>query len=315
MSVKILKEKPSNAYSKDIQDMFHLVEFKYDNAIVMGTSSVGFNYPADYDLFEIVKSDVSLNALKSSVAKGFKQMFSDIRKNKNVYFIEFMCGVNNEGVPLKWSMKQVLKGVNGNYKLLDVLDEHSVIKIEIVVYESGKFIPISNVYEFKNHGKGVNQERTTKDDVDSLSKDIVKFHEQKNYMKILKRLFIISIKTKNEHLKNTLINIFQSDLGKLYMIKSNLDAMADVLDAGYRGKQLIERIHSEVQALKEECSRTSQNFNAKFYAKFDKLSKLKSATSLSSKLHALVEYLYDYVSKNTLKEMKKNKISYSKYLK
>jgi hypothetical protein len=257
---------------------------------------------------------VSFDSLKALVAKGFKQMFSDIRKNKDVYFIEFMCGVNNEGVPLKWSMKEVLKGINKTYKLVDVLNEHSVIKIEIVVFQNGKFIPISNVYEFKNYGKGVNQERTTKDDVDSLSKDIAKFHEQKNYMKILKRLFIIAIKTKDEQLRNTLINIFQSDLGKLYMIKSNLTAMADVLDAGHRGKQLIERIHSEVQALKEECSRTSQNFNAKFYARFDRLSKLKSATALSSKLHALVEYLYDYVSKNTLKEMKKNKISYSKYL-
>ena len=307
--------KPSNAYNDAIQDTFNLVEFKKNNSMVMGTASQNFNYPADYDLFEIVKTSMPFDKLKKMVSDGFQRMAKAIKQDKNAYFIELMCGVDDDKKALKWSLNEIIKGKKDKYLLDDVLNEHSVMKLEIVIYHDSRFVPISNVYEFKNNGKGINQAKTTKDDIDSLIVDIKKYHEKKNYMKVLKRLYLIAQQKKNDKLTNTLKNIFQSDLGKLNMIKSNIEAMIEVLNADYKGTELLNKMKATMQILKEETSKTGLIFSESWYKQFDKINNMKTSKSMIKGLEKVKTMIDKYVQKHVLKQIKTNRIKYKMYIK
>ena len=96
----------------------------------------------------------------------FKRMMKNIKSRKDdIYFIEFMCGVDDDKKPLKWTMEEVIKGNKGKYKLIDVLDEYSIIKIEIDGYINGEFIPFSDVFHFQIGKTGINQAKITLDTV------------------------------------------------------------------------------------------------------------------------------------------------------
>jgi hypothetical protein len=311
--------KPAEAYAKPIKETFELIQFQRFDPIVMGSNaSSKFRYAHDYDLFTVVNANTSLNTLKKIFVKGLKKMFINLTKNKNdVYFIEFMCGVKN-GKPLYWKPADVKRGVlktNGkSLKLFDVLNERSVIKLEIVKYVNSSFIPLSNVYEFRIRNKGVNREKETRDDIDSLKADIVKYHEKGNTMKVLKRLYIIALETKNTKLIDDLEALFNSNVGGMYRIKSELDTIKDVLNVRPITKITIGRCSNSIQSLKENISKLDEKFTPKFYEHFDKASKKPGAKSMKAAVEKLISSVDKLVQKRAKTYMTVHKISYDKYL-
>jgi hypothetical protein len=324
---KFLREyimiKPKEAYADIIRDTFELIQFRRFDPIVMGSNATSkFQYAHDYDLFTVVDTNTDLNTLKKMFVKGMKQMFSALKKQKNdVYFIEFMCGAVDEK-PLYWKPKDIKKGFithsGKQYYLFDVLNEKSVIKIEIVKYVDGSFIPLSNVYEFRIKHKGVNREKETRDDIDSLKADIKKYHEKGNIMKVLKRLYIIAIETKDKKLAEDLETLFNSNIGGMYRIKSELETMNDVLTHSQNGTKLtIERCSKAIQRLKEQMSKLNENFTAKFYTQFDKASAKTGVKSMKTALDKLIDAIDKMVQKRTktyMNDRTLNKINYEKYL-
>jgi hypothetical protein len=316
--------KPAEAYAKDIQQTFELIQFNNKfKPIVMGSNASSlFEYAHDYDLFNVVDVSMDMNALKKVFVRGIKNLFANLSKNKDtIYFIEFMCGsaiVDNDTTPLRWSMKEVKLGtkiVNGtSYNLFDVLNEKSVIKLEIVKYIDGTFTPISNVYEFRIKHKGVNREKETRDDIDSLKVDIKKYHDKKNYMKVLKRLYIIAIQSKDKKMKDKLEELFNSNIGALYKIKSELETMLDVLSKSRTDKTTISRCQQAIQRLKESSSKLSFEFPTSFYESFDKASSKTGAKSMIKSLSKLIVVIDKKVQKDVKTYMNVNKINYTKYL-
>ncbi len=301
-------------YNENVKKVFNLISYKNHEPQITGSNSMKFKYASDYDMFSVVISNKSLDGLKKEVVKNFQYMMKNIKVEDNIYFIEFKCGVDKDGEPLYWTIQQVLQGRNGNYKLSNVLDEKSIIKIEIVAYIDGKFIPFSDVFHFQINDKGINQEKITIDTVESLSKDINKYYKDKNTMKVLKRLFIISNLEKNTKLSENLISIFQSDIGFLYKTKSDIQTIISVLEK-YNNKLLIERVHSSLQTIKESLStQTAHKFSAQVYSTFDKIQKLKSSKSIVRRLTKLTDLILKVVNKLLEKQLRKHKISFKKYL-
>lgn len=312
----IIKPKEHHEYSNNIARLFHLLTFKKSEPIIMGSNAGRFAYGADYDLFSVVHTHDSLEKLKNVVAREFKEIMQQIKGSKDIYFIEFMAGVDHEGKPLRWSMNEIISGKHDKYLFKDILNERSVIKIEIVGYIPGQgFVPMSNVYEFRtSDGKGINQEAETRDTVDSLKKDIKKFHDKGNLMKVLKRLFVISLTEKNKKLSEKLINIFESDIGKIYKVKSDLETINEVTEK-YHDKTVMERVYNEIQKIKEFASaQTIHKFKQDFYKKMDRASKTKNHKTLHKLIESLCEYILKAVNKLLKAKMKLERISYKKYL-
>ena len=301
-------------FDDNAEKVFHLISYKNTKALPVGSNSMKFNFSNDYDLFSVVHTSLSMDALKTQVAQTFRTMMTSIKQQKNVYFIKFMCGIDENKKPLFWSIDDVIKGFvvhdNRKYLMTDIFDEYSVIKLDVSAYIDGVFVPFSNVFEFKKGNKGINQEKTTIDDVDSLGIDIKKFYENKNYMKVLKRLFIISLTTKNKKLGEKLINIFQSDVGKIYQIKSYLESLKDVLSK-YSDNDTLQKAQDELQSLKDTLSKqTSVKFNEGVYKLFDvsgKVRMIKNIEKLSEKIKGSVNRL-------CMKSMKSNRINLKVYM-
>ena len=233
-----------------------------------------------------------------------------------------MAGVDDSAdkKPLLWTPKDILKGSvtkdGKTYLFNDVLDEYSIIKIEIVAYVEGVgFVPMSNAFEFvKSNGEGINHEKITVDTVDSLRKDVKKFHEKGNLMKVLKRLYVIALTKKEKGLSNKLINIFNSDIGKIYNCKSDLEAIAEVIEK-YHDKTNMQRAYNEIQKIKESVGMQSvYTFKKDFYKKFDKASLTKNPGILVKNLDQLKESILLVVNKLLKKQIKSDRINYKKYL-
>ena len=313
--MKVNKTRKNYEYDNNVKEVFKLISYKNSKSLPVGSNSMLFNYSNDYDLFSVVHVHSSFVVLKHEVVSAFKEMITRLKTHKNVYFIKFMAGVDKNNDPVYWEKDDVIKGSvvkdKKMYYLVDILNEKSVIKIDIVAYINGYFIPFSNVYEFKKDNVGINQDKTTIDSVDSLAKDIKKFYDKKNYMKILKRLFIISTVQKNESLFNKLVTIFQSDVGKLYQIKSYVGTISDLLEK-YSDPDTVKKVMDELQALKDTASKqTLKQFPESFYMLFNVSSNPKK---IIENCNEISDIILSLINDQCKKIMKSQKISIAKYI-
>jgi hypothetical protein len=318
--VKVTKIKHPTQYNTNVTKLFHLLSFKKHDPVVVGSNSMKFYHAGDYDLFSVVKTDVSLEKLKRMLFEEFQRMVTRVESDKDIFFVELMAGVDNEGKPLKWSPKEVKKGFmtreGHRYNFTGVLNEESIIKVEIIGYvPSVGFVPVSNAFEFQtSDGKGINHKQITIDTVDSLKKDIKKFHEKGNLMKVLKRLFIVSITEKNKALSEKLTNIFQGDIGKIYKCKSSLEAVRDVVE-NYHDATTMQRAHDEIQKVKEAIGvQTVYQFKEPFFRKLDKVSRTKNYKTMMRYIDAVCDDILVVVNKLLKKKIKSDRIRFDKYL-
>ena len=91
-----LKEKNKKSFSNEILNIFSLVSFNNDYRI-SGTGNLSsILYPADIDLIEkVIKKGTRQKALKEITNKFFLK-FKLIKKNDNIYLIDFKCGIDEE---------------------------------------------------------------------------------------------------------------------------------------------------------------------------------------------------------------------------
>jgi hypothetical protein len=308
-----MKKKENYHYNNQVQDIFNLISYKKNNPIIMGSNAINLKYGADYDLFEIITTSQNKTDFVKEVKEHFQELISRIIEIPNVYFIDFKAGnIKDDGI--HWTVDEIKKGYQKNgdkhFDLLNIFDEHSIIKIDVISLIGSYFTPFSNVYEFRyNNGRGINQEKETRDDLESLSKDMLNYKDDGNYMKVLKRLFIIAQVNKNEKLINILIEIFDNDCGKLYKLKSDIDTIVELLNIHYNNK-IVDDIHKELQLIKEELSKISLFMIPKtIYKRLDNLCKIKSRPALIRRLKLLYNVLMNIVNKNTKKMMRVKKIN------
>jgi hypothetical protein len=318
MSNAIIKKKPIKAFPKSIQDTFELLTYGNDFDI-MGTASLKFKYASDIDLFERVYTHNNLEVFTKKVISFFKNLVQDIEKDNNLYFLDLVCMMDKDENPLHWTAKDIKKGYviedKTKYELKDIFRHKSVIKIDIAQYIAQRFVALSNWYEFRfSNGQGINQEKETRDSPKSLKYDMKKYYyEKKNYMKVLKRLFILALNSKNSGLTNKLVEVFESDIGRVYQLKSEIGTIISVLKK-YPDKQTVERVHNSLELIKQDSTNTNYTFPDTYYKRFAKLHNSKTAKSMEKELIKLEEYFQDKVNKETMTAIKAHKIALTKYI-
>jgi hypothetical protein len=133
-------------------------------------------------------------------------------------------------------------------------------------------------------------------------------------MKVLKRLFIISQVKKDRTLSDKLINIFQSDIGMVYKIKSDISTILKVLEL-YKDKKTLGRVAKTIDILKEKLTKQTRfNFNNNVFKTFDNVSTSRTAKTMIKNLSKIEKTLLNNVNNALIKDIKSNRISYKEYL-
>jgi hypothetical protein len=104
----------------------------------------------------------------------------------------------------------------------------SIAKLDVIGFVAGsRFTDFSVIYEFQNNGVVLNPD--VMDISSSLKRDIAARKKEGNYFKSLKRKFALAKIEDNRKEIKRLSEIFNSDLGLLYQITSDIGTLVELL--------------------------------------------------------------------------------------
>lgn len=138
---------------------------------------------------------------------------------------------------VRWTPEEVLKGVvvlrnKKKMTLKEAFSSNSVIKLDIVAYINGRFSDFSNIYILKYNGIPINN--VDLNEQSSIKQDLMYFLSSDNYYKAFKRLFSLVRKEGDKGEAVTLLQklttMFNSDLGRLYLLKTDIETLIFLLD-------------------------------------------------------------------------------------
>ena len=200
-------------------------------------------YSADIDLQETIKSKSKKDDIdfKEKILKIFQNKFKQAKKSKNLFLTDFKAGVSPiNNLPLKWSYNDIMNG----YKLLDnnvkflfvnVFNQKSVIKLDLILENDNKFIEFSENYYFDlNNNKSYDQ-KTNEDIITSLKGDIRYYnHTKNNKLKALKRLYSLFKLTNNKNTEIIKKFLNLKMIGSKYKLKSDLEIILLMIEQKFK---------------------------------------------------------------------------------
>ena len=196
-----------------------------------------------------------------------------------------------------------------NMLLLKDLLLTGLVKVDVVAYIDGTYREFSNIYEFKNNNKMISPIMTNLDD--SLKEDIMYNFVNKNYFKMAKRIYSLDSNNTSDSMDNKLIQLFNSQLGIIYNVLSDIKVLVILLESARRlsykkismeinmFKLRLAHIYSVHEFLKEQESITEI---------IDKLSKIPSTDNREEyfeELSILMKKFEDILNESTEKVLKK----------
>jgi hypothetical protein len=169
---------------------------------------------------------------------------------------------------VRWSPEEVLKGHKTlrdgrNYSLEEAFGSPTITKLDVIALIQSRYTELSLVYEFHNGDEVLNPDII--DPEKSLNNSIELLKAEGNLFKVVKRKFALA-KLRNDLPKVIKYNeILNSDLGKLYVVYSDIKTLVELLEdndvptpeinnaiAGF--KHRLARIYSLEDYLKTETT-------------------------------------------------------------
>lgn len=135
---------------------------------------------------------------------------------------------------VRWSPQEVLQGSKvlrdkKRYTLEEAFNSHSMTKLDVIGFiENSRFTDFSIIYEFFNKGKALNDFPLNV--AQALNEDVIYYKAHGNHFKVLKRLLAIAKLNKDSTAVNELIPILNSDLGRLYLISSDVGTLIELFE-------------------------------------------------------------------------------------
>lgn len=199
---------------------------KYKLKLAGSASLASQRYYSDYDF------NCNIRTRKQKVIYNeFKKILS--YENEKLYFIEFKIQYL-DGTKIK---------LNDNKIKLSMFKNISFVKIDYIVFLDYVFKELSIIYNFNY----IKEDKNTK--IERLKNDYDELLKEGNIYKSLKRLFsIYKIKKDYANLKN-LTTLFNSNIGKLYEVNSNLKTI-QLLKTMYKDANTNKRIDINLKFLR-----------------------------------------------------------------
>jgi hypothetical protein len=209
-------------YSKpEIEKVIHILQFQNNKIELVGTAGLKRQfYPADFDFLTKIKFLKTKNMYEE-----FKRILEDIQKEPNLYFIEFKFQNKDDSKNKIFKIEDFTK--KNFYKYFKTKNiKYCKIDLIINVDYQNDFKEVSIIYFLtKKNDKDITKEEYIQD----LEDDFKELKQEGKYYKSLKRLFIIS-KLNDDYKRLTKLTLFfNSNFGKLYLLKNKLEAIEILL--------------------------------------------------------------------------------------
>ena len=128
-------------------------------------------------------------------------------------------------------LRRKKRSENNGITFEDALKQKSIIKMDIVTLQNGKFIEISEVYNIYVDGESnsdYSKENIRKELTDDMNQQI----KEGNLMKALKRKYsLLNLDNKDKAVREKLIDYFNSPIGLLNRSKSDLETLLIVIES------------------------------------------------------------------------------------
>jgi hypothetical protein len=131
---------------------------------------------------------------------------------------------------LRWSLKEIQQGYKelrdeSIFYLHDAFKTKSITKIDFIGWATNKYVEVSNIILWtKSSGKPyASVTELTK----ALKEDILLFESEGNYVKVAKRMLSLAKQYKDKTITETLTEILNSPIGKLYMVTADMEILQE----------------------------------------------------------------------------------------
>jgi hypothetical protein len=225
---------------------------------------------------------------------------------------------------IRWTADEILEGrktiLGRLFKLHDCLFDHTFIKIDIITYVDNRFTEVTNFiglvseYDFPNKNYiNINLDKNNDPKV-SLPIEIEKLYFSNYYyspFKACKRMYSYGRQLNIKSLLKKVIPIVTGDISALYMLKSQLDVIARLMEIVPKNEIPIDLIFKSIDDMKDKLSYVlflSEKGINESYAIMDKLTNDNHKMALDHFIRVL-NFLSNkwFVSINyeTIKQMQK----------
>ena len=260
-------------------------------------------YASDVDLQEVIQT----NDFFQEILKKFQQKFLKAQKDPKIVITDFKCGMFR-GQPVRWNRYTIQDGFQTideiNIPFINCLQQKSIIKMDIIALVNGVFTEFSNNYYFTfPNGFSTMPGRETKLSDVFLLQFQQKIKEKK-YFKALKRLYSYFKLKKNKKMQHTLVQFFNSNVGKLNYQINNLQILDDVLGNPFRQPK-----KSDINNL----NIIKKNLPPELDQKIDIILRRPTLQTMRLAIQDVIQQLTDVVNEQTM-EFLDNKIDYQKIL-
>ena len=199
---------------------------------------------------------------------------------------------------LRWTPKDILKGEltlrdGSKIKLEDAILTPGMAKLDVIALVQSKYTELAVVYNFYNKDKPLNVLK--KDLKQSILDNIAIYKAEGNKFKVLKRRFALAKLLNDKASVKRLSNILNSELGKLYVVYSDVKTLADLLENTKLSKAEI------ADAIAGFKYRLSKIYSLEEYLKNEKdiLHLLTTSAGKVDVLRQAEKKLYDQLQKET----------------
>ena len=271
-------------YNNNIKKIVKLMSME-SKVNIVGSAKIRRNiYYSDYDSFSTVKGKN-----ENMIYNHFKSVFEIIKNSENTIITDFKLGENTKGEPLRWTYEEIKRKENNGITFDDAIKQKSIIKMDIVTLQNGRFIEITEVYNIYIDGES-NSDYSIDNVRKELTDDMNEQIKEGNIMKALKRKYsLLNLDNKNKAVREKLIDYFNSPIGLLNRCKSDLETLLIVIESP---KFDIDEIRNSLQLLKESISAFPVENN------LEMISMMKTKDKMKVPIYKMINILKMYINKH-----------------
>ena len=284
---------------KDIISFLQIV----NKAELIGSyANKSVKYPSDVDLQQYL----TVGKLgDKELLEEFQNKYKIAESNKDIYITDFKCGIY-KSEPLRWNKETIQLGyqvINDNQQIsfISALNMVSTIKLDVMAFINKEFVEFScNYYITHNIDGKIHQSFENKEFEEielSLKLDIVKYNNEGNYFKALKRLTALK-KLQDKSIEKYVI-FFNSKVGKLNYLLNGIDIIVQIMENTFREVPMND-IYSHLNEIDKELPGKYKNLEVWI----DIMSQTLTFEELYKELHYIASIIEEDVNNSILKWLK-----------
>ena len=247
-------------YDKGLRQIFNLLTVRGDYQVIGSGAIEEIKYGSDYDLQEFVKEG-DYRKSTAHLLDLFQKKYRMAEADPDVFILDFKCGVDDEGNPIRWDKNSIKKGfqkVDGRkITFQECLLMKSTVKMDITALVDGVFIEFSDNYyiTLRDFNTFTAVAKSHEDILYSLQHESATKYRAGDYWKASKRIFAF-LKSKGGQVRliKTLVKYFNSTTGLLSKNRSELDIIALIITNKFR-KPKKEDVVRNLQIVRQDLAK------------------------------------------------------------